>query len=589
MCAITGLFASGSTNISLQQLHTLAATLKHRGPDGEGYMIDDDVGLYHLRLAIHDLSASGQQPFTTPAGTQAICNGEIYNYINLKDQLARADRDIYWHSTSDCEVIPHLYEKYGVDFVEHLRGMYAIALFDPAQRQLLLCRDPFGMKQLYYYQDEQGFYFASELRALQHALKLEQVDHATVTEVAQLHFATRADTAIKGIQRILPGETLIIKAGKIHSRGFYPSKLGFNPPARPTMRSTDAYLADFERVFSDTVKLHLQADVPVGLFLSGGIDSTCLLTMIARLNSAPIHTYTIGFNSNETHDERDTAAFLAEQFHTQHTEINFSEADFWQLLPQAIEATDDPTADYAIVPTFKLAQAAAKDVTVVLSGEGGDEVFAGYGRYRSFTRPIWQKRRELYAKGDLTRLGLLKENGKQWRTELNTLKKSCFKQHYDRLYTAQTIDMHTWLPNDLLIKLDRCLMWHSLEGRTPFLDKAMLEFANQLPNSYKLHGKQGKWMLRLWLSRQLEGYDAFSHKRGFSVPIRDWLDNRRSWLQEYLPQQAIVQELCHRHKLERMLAQPLTKTTAKATWSLLYIALWTEIHVTKSKLYNAVY
>ena len=280
MCAITGLYKSNSGIVSLDDIKSLAATLKHRGPNGESYFIEHNVGLYHQRLAIHDLSADGKQPFVTPNGTQAIINGEIYNYIRLKDQLARANRDIHWQSSSDCEVIPYLYEKHGLDFVEQIRGMYAIALYDKQQQQLILCRDPFGIKQIYYHQADQGFYFASELRALQHALQLKKINFEGLTEIAQLHFATSNKTAIDGIKRVLPGETLIIKDGKLQSHGFYPSKLGFKPPSRPGVATRASWLKQFDDTFARTVHLHLQSDVPVGLFLSGGIDSTCLLTMI---------------------------------------------------------------------------------------------------------------------------------------------------------------------------------------------------------------------------------------------------------------------------------------------------------------------
>ena len=579
MCSINGLYKSQQQPVNLAELNAMATPMQHRGPNGQHHLIHNSIGLYHQRLAIHDLSDAGRQPFQTPAHTAAIVNGEIYNYIELKDELLRGDRDLYWQSQSDCEVVPYLYEKYGLDFVAKLRGMYALAIYDPKTEQLILARDPFGMKQLYFYQDASGFYFASEARAIAQHLTITQTDKTTLVQTSQLHFACGAETVYHGIYRVRPGETLIIKAGELHARGFYPTKLGF-PANRSRRLTTEASaLKQFDAIFAETMKLHLQADVPVGLFLSGGIDSSCLLTMIARLHSQPLHTYTIGFESTETHDERHVAAELARQFKTQHHEIAFSETDFWQLLPQAIQATDDPTADYAIVPTFKLAQAAAADVTVVLSGEGGDEVFAGYGRYRSFIRPFWKMRRDLYAKGDLSRLKLLKDNSIDWRHQLITLKKACVKEQYDRLYTAQTIDMQTWLANDLLIKLDRCLMWHSLEGRTPFLDKAMLEFANSLPNHYKIRGKLGKWILRQWLANELPHYNAFAHKQGFSVPIREWLNNRREWLRDFLLTHTLVQDLVNTTRLNKILQQPLTSSSAKACWSLLYLAMWHSIHI----------
>ncbi len=572
MCGISGFYLT-KTQATLAALQALSAPMIHRGPDGSGYMTDGPIGFYHQRLAIHDLTANAKQPFTTSNGISAITNGEIYNYLTLKAQLTQNNLDIRWQSQSDCEVIPYLYDKYGFDFVEQLRGMYATAIYDKKNQTLVLSRDPFGMKQLYYYSDESGFYFASELRAL---TRHKNPNLDVIADVCELHFATKRETAITGIKRVLPGETLSIQQGMIVARGFYPTQKGF-PYLKPQKIDQVAALNQFEKIFYESVDLHLKADVPIGLFLSGGIDSTCLLSMIKQIKTQPIHTYTIGFNSNNTHDERNLAATVAKYFDTNHHEIEFTEDDFWHYLPKAIAATDDPIADYAIAPTFKLAETAKKDVTVILSGEGGDEVFAGYGRYRHFIRPLWRKRRLFYMKGDLSRLGLLKHQANCF-SDIKELKQSCLDDHYSRLYIAQTIDMHTWLPNDLLIKLDRCLMWHSLEGRTPFLDKEVITFANQLPNSLKLQGKYGKYLLRLWLQKQLPFYPAFEHKRGFSVPIQEWLECKREPIKKFLCEHTMIRKLCHIDKLNTVLSQPLNKNSNKACWSLLYIALWDDIH-----------
>lgn len=580
MCGISGFYLSKS-KATLAQLQALSAPMSHRGPDGCGYLTDEAVGLYHQRLAIHDLSNDAKQPFTTPNNISAVTNGEIYNYLTLKAQLTQNDHDIRWQSQSDCEVIPYLYDKYGFDFVEQLRGMYATAIYDKKSKTLVLSRDPFGMKQLYYYSDDSGFYFASELRALaQH----KQPNLDEITSVCELHFTTGRNTVINEIKRVLPGETLSITQGKIVARGFYPTQRGF-PYQKPIKLNLTKALDQFEKVFYESVNLHLKADVPVGLFLSGGIDSTCLLSMIKQIQTQTIHTYTLGFKSDSTHDERSLAATVAAHFHTQHHEIAFTEADFWHYLPKAIQATDDPIADYAIVPTFKLAETAKKNVTVVLSGEGGDEIFAGYSRYRHFIRPLWRKRRLFYVRGNLSRLGLLKFKSHCF-DDIKKMRQSFLSDHYSRLYTAQLIDMQTWLPNDLLIKLDRCLMWHSLEGRTPFLDKELITFANQLPESFKLHGKYGKYILRLWLQQQLPFYPAFTRKLGFSVPIQDWLERKQETIKAYVCEHTLINQLCFVDKVNKVLTQPLTKTTTKACWSLLYIALWYDTHIKKTHINN---
>lgn len=580
MCSISGIYLKSPGQVTQQDLERLSLPLAHRGPDGSGHYIHQHVGLFHYRLAINDLSTTAAQPFFSNQHTASIANGEIYNTDALRQRLANDHIDINWQSHSDCEVIPHLYDHFGMQFTTHLRGMYSIAIYDQTNQRLILARDPYGMKQLYYAETKDGVYFASEPSAIAHYFKIKKPNLNTLIAVGDIHFSPDEQTGFNHIQRVLPGETIIIENGKIIKRHLH------RPPTeKKQTHSASQFIKQFDQVFEETIDKHLLSDVPIGLFLSGGIDSTCLLTMLSRFKQTPVHTFTIGFDSKETHNECDTARRLAQHFHTDHMEITFSEDDFWHYLPQAIMASDDPTADYAIVPTFKLAEA-AKDLTpVVLSGEGGDELFAGYGRYRHFMAPFW-RRKKMYRKGAISSLNLFKPslNAITWQHTLATLTNTLKMQSSTRLDLAQHIDQATWLPNDLLIKLDRMLMWHSLEGRTPFLDNDMYRFASTLPDNMKMHKHQGKWMLRCWLNEQLDHYDPFTKKKGFSVPIRDWLDRRRQTLATYLLTHPFIIDHIHTDRLKQILSTPLDKKTAMATWGLLYITGWYDTHILDTPL-----
>lgn len=582
MCAIIGLYKNNTSSVTPELLTALAAPLSHRAPDGNGIYCADPIGFYHGRLAIHDLSEKGQQPFTTPSGIVAIANGEIYNHRGLKQYLSTQTLDCHWQSTSDCEVIPYLYQLYGIEFTRYLRGMYAIALWDPRKEQLILARGPFGMKPLYYCEIDSGFYFASELRALLPLLRDSEplsCDQQTQLELLQYHFALSEQTIVSKIKRVQPGALLVVENAKITQQTHYPSTLGFPPEKVRPYANTQSVLATFEQTLTDSVKQHLSADVPVGLFLSGGIDSTTLLLLAKQHHQKPLHTYSLGFESDTTHNEQALAETLAKHCNTQHHTVTLTEAEFWRLLPQAILATDDPTADYAIVPTLKLAMMAKSDVTVVLSGEGGDEIFAGYGRYRHAMRPFWRLRKAPYRSGDLSSLKLLQGNARHSRHAIQEIEKACRYQGYSPLYTTQTIDLRTWLPNDLLIKLDRTLMWQGLEGRCPFLDKKVIQFANALPEHYKVRGKLGKWIMREWLTTQLPDYPAMAHKKGFTVPLQAWLEGQRDTLARCLMTHPVLRSFCQPQSLTRLFQKPFNKARAKTTWSLLYYTLWYQLHI----------
>lgn len=567
MCGIAGVMMRFGGAVEPSLLRRMGAAQARRGPDGHGHYRQDAIGFAHQRLAIIDL-VTGDQPLFGPGGTVLIANGEIYNNPELRAELAGAP----FVTQSDCEPPLFLYERFGADFVTHLRGMYAIALYDPQRGRLLLSRDPFGIKPLYYAETERGLVFASQPTAiLASEMVAASLRPEARDELLNLQFTTGAETIFAGIYRVLPGETLIIEAGRIIERRRLPA-LRLDPPI--PCSEIDA-LAALDSALMESVALHQRADVPYGMFLSGGIDSASLLALMARLNSRPVLAFTAFFPETSARDESELAARLASQLGAEHVTIPVTAADFWQLLPDIAGAMDDPAADYAILPTAKLAMAAAASVKVVLSGEGGDELFGGYGRYRSACRP-WPFRRALRAESRLSRLGLLRDAGNSWRAGLEAAESRLRQSRLDRLQAAQALDCEDWLPNDLLGKLDRCLMQFGIEGRVPFLDGKLAELAFHLPDRLKIRDGRGKYLLRRWLARALPEADPFGKKRGFTVPVENWLAARPE-LGALLAAQPALQAICRPGAIEALFAR-IDRKNGFAAWSLLFYALWHRRH-----------
>jgi asparagine synthase (glutamine-hydrolysing) len=315
-------------------------------------------------------------------------------------------------------------------------------------------------------------------------------------------------------------------------------------------------------VLEDSVRVHQRSDVPYGLFLSGGIDSAAIATLMARLNERPVTAFTCGFEAPGARDERAQAEKVARALGLDWRETQFGEADFWRILPQVAWALDDPTADYATLPTYKLAEAAKGSLTVVLTGEGGDELFGGYGRYRRALRPAWLGGRPAEPRpDDAAALA-------RWRAEAKAPKA------LTRLQQAQWADVATWLPGDLLLKLDRCLMAHGLEGRTPFLDPKVAAFAFPLPDRFKVRGRFGKWLLRKWLERTCPAAEPWARKQGFTVPVEAWIAPRAADIAPRIARIAAVRRLREPEAVRLAFA-----SEAGRRWPLLFFAVWSLIHL----------
>jgi asparagine synthase (glutamine-hydrolysing) len=563
MCGIAGIALQPGAEIDPAVLARLAAALSHRGPDGSGNFVARDAALVHTRLAIIDLAGGGQPLFSGPLAL--VANGEIYNFTELRAQLP-----VGYATNSDCEPPLKLFSRYAADYARHLRGMYAIAIHDAAFRTLTLSRDRFGIKPLYVCETPIGVAFASEPRALLEAgLASRALRQETLGELLNLQFTTGTNTIFHDVRRVAPGQTLTLRDGKIVAQTRLPE---WEIPA-PPVNQEDA-LRQLDAVLENTVELHQRADVPYGMFLSGGIDSAAVLAMMARLHARPL-AYTAGFDVAGVADERDAAAVVARAAGARHERVDIAKAMVWAELPEIVAAMDDPAADYAIIPSWFLARRARQDVKVILSGEGGDEMFAGYGRYRAAARRF-PFARQMRARGVFDGLDVLRAPPAGWRNGIAAAEAA--NASGSKLARARMSEIAEWLPHDLLLKLDRCLLAHGVEGRTPLVDEEVARFAFSLPDKWLVQGGQGKYLLRLWLQKHLPAAQAFARKQGFDVPVAAWIaaDGRR--LGELVARQPIIASLAAPDRVRAIFARADEKRAGFAAWVLLFVALWHRRH-----------
>jgi asparagine synthase (glutamine-hydrolysing) len=451
--------------------------------------------------------------------------------------------------------------------------MYAIAIHDRAFHTLTLSRDPFGIKPLYITETSDGTAFASEPRALLDAgLAPRTIDPAKLSELLNLQFTTGSQSIFPTIQRVLPGETLTLRAGTIQSS----KTTQAIEPATTAITNEDDALKQLDKVFENTVDLHQRSDVPYGMFLSGGIDSSAILAMMARLNSSPVLAFTAGFDVPGVADERAAAETAAKSAGAHHERVDITEKMVWDHLPEITAAMDDPVADYAIIPSWFLARRAAQDVKVILSGEGGDEMFAGYGRYRAAARPF-PFAKKMRAKGIFYGLDILRAPPQNWRAGIEAAEATSTGP--SALKRAQRTDITDWLPHDLLLKLDRCLMAHAIEGRTPFVDPEIAKFAFSLPDKLLVRNGQGKFLLRAWLAKHLPAAQPFAKKQGFDVPIGAWIAGQGAALGDLVSKNPLITELAEPRKVQAIFKHAAEKRAGFAAWVLLFTALWHRRHI----------
>ena len=564
MCGIAGILGVTDPEAAERDVRAMIERIAHRGPNGIRVESGPGWCVAHARLSIIDLEG-GWQPLHA-AGSTIIGNGEIYNYVELTEEFGLGDK---LATGSDFEPLLHLYALEGEKAFERLRGMYAFCLIGCDGRTWLV-RDGFGIKPLHTTQAEQGIAFASESGAF--ADELPSPAAEAVEQVLALGYGID-DISGRWIDRQSPGIVTRWNAqGEIAGVGL----LDWEANGRPSPPHDDiAALEALDAVLEDSVMVHQRSDVPYGLFLSGGIDSTAIATLMSRLNERPVTAFTCGFDAPEARDERGAAERVAKALNLDWRETTFGEEDFWRIAPLVARHLDDPTTDYACLPTYKLAEAATGTLTVVLSGEGGDELFGGYGRYRRALRPSWLGGRPAEPQIDAP---FLKDKGAaalaRWRQTAEA------PQDYTPLQRAQYADIVTWLPNDLLLKLDRMLMAHGLEGRTPFLDREVAAFAFNLPDRMKVRGKYGKWLLRKWLERHCPAAEPWAKKKGFTVPVASWIAPRAADLGPRIAGVQAVAETCDAEAVRAVFTDP---AQAHNRWPLMFFALWSLIHLEQAE------
>ena len=564
----------------------MAAALVHRGPDDLGVHVAGPLGLVNARLSIIDLE-HGHQPMLDDRFA-LVANGEIYNFVELRVGLEARGRR--FATGSDSETILHAYALDGLQALPSFNGMFAFALFDSETRELVLARDRLGIKPLYYAELPDRLLFASELKALLAVWPGEpELEPQALVQYLQSRFSTADTGLVRGIHRLPPGTALVVDAELRVRAHRYWSPLD----VRPRRLGLYAAVEEFEPLFRQVMLEHLRSDVPYGLFLSSGVDSGSLLAMVTEMTGRPVRTFSAGYGDVRAGDELAHASAIAHHFDAKHTEVVLDRHAVFRRLPYTIWSTDDLLDDYASLPTSFLAEQAGGELKVVLTGEGGDEVFAGYGRYRRNLFQRWAKSLIAPGSGGFRTRGYWRDRwvrqvfGPELRAASGARRApfiaawQATPRGWSHLARSQYVDLTTYLPDDLLVKVDRVLMGFGVEGRVPFLDQRVVEFGLALPDALKVGGRHGKLFLRRWAERRLPREHVWRRKRGFFVPIRQWF--RGDFLDQLatlLPWNRAIQRWFRPSGVAALVReQQAGGNASRAIWGLMQIAIWHRIFV----------
>jgi len=626
MCGIAGVFHfDRSLSADRSTLESMAATLDHRGPDGDGVFLHRHVGLAHRRLSIIGLDSGAQPLCNEDESVWVTFNGEIYNYPQLRPELeARGHR---FRTDTDTEVLVHLYEEHGEDLVDHLTGMFAFAIYDRARDRLLLARDRVGIKPLYYARSKGGLWFASELRALIRGGAVDRrVNVATIARFLAIRYAAGSETLLDGVSRLLPGHLLVVDWQDVRVKRYW--DLEFD--RSPIEGSFEEAAEQLDELLGQVVQDHMLSDVPLGFLLSGGVDSTAILALAKARTNRRLYTFTIGFEGESVPDERPYARLAAEQLGTEHHETSISSTAFRDFLPSYVSAMEEPVCEPPAIALHYVSKLAHEHVKVVLSGEGGDEAFAGYSNYahllklermkrsvgplRALAWPAlatafrllpgarYQKYRHFAAK-PLREYYLGRTydptnpfNAAPAKTLsgdlLAAFQRGAPEHYFDQLNARGSewgtlshmlyVDTRSWLPDDLLIKADKITMANSLELRVPFLDHRVLEFSARLPDAYKIQGSVQKRILRHVLADKVPSEILSRPKAGFPVPFQRWFrEELRGFLRDLLlDRRAIERGYFEKRALEALLeANAERGEHSSALFCLAVLELWHQAFV----------
>lgn len=584
MCGIAGLVWR-DRRAGEGELAAMASRLGHRGPEDTGFYTAGGFGIAHTRLAIIDLAGGHQPIFDAQRRYAIVCNGEIYNFPELRRELEALGGA--FSCASDSEVALQAFAAWGRRAFTRLHGMFAFALYDHVTQELWLVRDRLGIKPLYYAVLPDRVVFGSELKALLPQLPAVEVHAPALAQYLQNQFSTGEETVVRGVRRVLPGHALRIDARLNVETLRWWSALDVEPRTCSEAQARE----EWEPLIAQVMREHVRSDVPYGLFLSGGVDSAVLLGLLQRYQSTPVRTFSIGYSDAALRDELDDAARIARHFGAEHTPIRLSRQQVFQRLPRAAWAADDLMRDYACLPTLALAEAAGRELKVVFSGEGGDEAFAGYGRYR----PGWAER--VYKNLRFPGSGGFRvrpELDAQWTRRLFVpALQPALEAHraptiaawqqtparWSDLQRRQYVDLVGNLPDDLLVKGDRMLMSFSVEGRVPFVDHRVIEFGLSLPDALKVSSRAGKTFIKHWAESFIPRDHLWQPKRGFHVPVREWLGGTfLDGLRERLPRSEAIRAWCVPGAVEALLAGD-TAARSREIWSLLQFAIWHRLFI----------
>ncbi|HJT66769.1 MAG TPA: asparagine synthase (glutamine-hydrolyzing) [Pyrinomonadaceae bacterium] len=636
MCGICGVWEYGASegSVDTSLIARMRDEMTHRGPDDSGELLFDDRrgGFGFRRLSIIDLSAAGHQPMHgCDQNTWLVFNGEIYNHAELRTGLeARGHK---YSSRTDSETIIHLYEERGLDFIHDIEGDYAIALWDAARQQLVLVRDRIGVKPLYFYHRDGRFIFASEIKAiLQHPAVTADIDEQSLYHYLTFLTAPAPTTLFRDIQKLPAGNVLTLKRdGTLNIEPYWDAL----PPAQPIVRDEGEHRAEILRLLRDSIRKRMMSDVPFGVFLSGGVDSSANVALMSELMSRPVETFTVGFSDAEYLNELQSARRIANQFGTNHHEVLISENEMQEFLPRLVFHQDEPIADPVCVPLYYVSQLARDSGTIVVQvGEGSDEIFSGYDNYVRHLRiyeSFWRHAETLprvlrRALSSLSRPALEATGRKRAAIELirrlgadeplfwggavvydETFKPRVLSQSLrermnglsslqivapylknieqerpgsDFLARMTYLELKLRLPELLLMRVDKITMATSVEARVPFLDHHLVEYALSLPRSLKVEGTSGKHILKRALEDILPHDLLYEPKRGFGAPVREWFrEGLGGWFDAHL----INSTMRRRNLLDyefvgKMLEEHRSRKRDWGfhLWALLNLSLWYE-------------
>jgi asparagine synthase (glutamine-hydrolysing) len=538
----------------------------HRGPDDEGYFFDDKVALGMRRLSIIDLTTGHQPIHNEDKSLWTVYNGEIYNFPDLKRELIRKGHVFY--TNTDTEVIVHLYEDHGQDFVQKLNGMFAIALWDQKKKKLILARDRIGVKPLHYFQENGRLVFASEIKCLLQTNVSKDIDFDALSRFFTFEYIPAPKTIFKKIQKLLPGHMISAENGEVKVFPYWDVHFAEAPRA---VKSEEAYIEEIAGRLEESVRKRLISDVPLGVFLSGGIDSSTITALMSEVAGTKIKTYSIGFKE-KSFNELDAAKKVADLFGTDHHEFVVESPQVRELVPVLMKYLDEPLADASIIPTYIISRLARQYVTVALAGDGGDELFAGYDTYKAFKVARWYRkvpgliRRGIVANAvrllpaSKKRLSFEFKakkfiSGVEYPPEIaNTIWWGAYSpMEKERLFSPKLraaldedlfapiafhgqncraadaldrltyLDLKLYLQDDLLVKVDRMSMANSLEIRVPFLDYTFVEYAATIPSAMKLRGFRSKYILKKAMAGRLPQDILTKKKIGFDIPLGVWI------------------------------------------------------------------